>query len=53
MEKTRYKKANPIHLAYQFVTHYPIIEENFSEEPNNVHSVDTTIKPKLSIIDDP
>ncbi|NBT42065.1 MAG: hypothetical protein EBT20_16630 [Alphaproteobacteria bacterium] len=28
--------------------------KNFSEEPKNVHKVDTTIKePKLSIIDDP
>ena len=28
--------------------------EKFSEEPNNIHKVDTTIKePKLSIIDDP
>ena len=28
--------------------------KNFSEEPNNVHKVDTNIKePKLSIIDDP
>ena len=29
-------------------------KKNFSEEPKNVHKVDTTIKePKLSIIDDP
>ena len=29
-------------------------KKNFSEEPNNVHTEDTTIKePKLSIIDDP
>ena len=28
--------------------------KNFSEEPKNVHKVNTTIKePKLSIIDDP